>query len=52
MRLDDYPTSTPALFNVRISYRECFPYNFVGPSFEDLKINAGDTSEPMDFFMD
>ena len=33
--LELYPTSTPAIFQVNMTYRECFPDYFVGPDLAD-----------------
>ena len=33
--LELYPTSTPAIFKVNLTYRECFPLDFSGPLIED-----------------
>ena len=33
--LEFYPTSTPAIFKVNLTYRECFPLDFSGPFIED-----------------
>ena len=40
--LPQYPTSTPAMFNVLLTYRECFPFDFAGPKINDVKIRVGD----------
>jgi len=34
--LVEYPTATPAAFQVRLQYRECFPFNFKGPKINDI----------------
>jgi len=31
IRLNDYPSSTPAIFKISLTYRECFPSLFSGP---------------------
>lgn len=52
VQLEDYPSSTPASFDVRISYRECFPYDFSGPKLDDMIIEIGGTSESLDIYFD
>lgn len=52
MSLEEYPTATPAVFDVRISYRECYPFDFSGPIFNDLKLKVGETSDLLDFYFD
>ena len=38
IRLQDYPSSVPATFPIKLVNRECFPGDFVMPSFEDIKL--------------
>ena len=39
--LELYPSSTPAIFEVGLTYRECFPADFSGPFIEDQTIMVG-----------
>ena len=50
--LPQYPSSTPAMFNILLTYRECFPFDFTGPKINDLKIRVGDPGPEIDFFFD
>ena len=40
--LEQYPLSTPATFALNITYRECFPDNFIRPEVEPVSIQVGD----------
>ena len=39
--LELYPTSTPAIFQVNLTYRECFPNDFSGNFLEDQVLIIG-----------
>ena len=39
--LELYPTSTPAVFYIDMTYRECLPVDFSGPIIEDQAIMVG-----------
>lgn len=52
IRLDDYPSSTPATFKISLTYRECFPLVFSVPKIEDLKLKVGTRGPVIDYFFD
>mgnify|MGYP007004900297 CR=1 FL=1 len=39
--LELYPTATPAIFQVDLTYRECYPTDFTGPFIEDQALLVG-----------
>ena len=43
--LVEYPDTIPALFDVNLYYRECFPTNFVATELENQVLVAGDEGE-------
>ena len=52
MSLVDYPSSTPAEFTVKLTYRECFPLDFSGPEIDDVKMKVGEQGPEIDYFFD
>lgn len=40
IKLEEYPTSVPASFDLMITYRECFPYDFSGPQIDDITLRV------------
>ena len=52
MKLEEYPTSTPALFEIMITYRECYPLDFSAPEIEDIEFKVGETGPEVDYFID
>lgn len=50
--LQDYPSSTPALFEVELTYRECYPNSFAGPMIDDMVIRVGEPGPTIDFLFD
>lgn len=46
--LELYPSSTPATFQVNLTYRECFPVDFSGPFIEDQELMVGQTGSDVD----
>ena len=46
------PTATPATFMLKMSYRECFPYDFTGPEPESFFFYVGDEGLSIDYLFD
>ena len=40
--LEDYPSSTPANFEINLVYRECFPKNFSVPSMSEIWLRVAE----------
>ena len=52
MKLEEYPSATPAVFKIMITYRECHPQDFSGPEIDDIEIRVGDKGPEIDFYFD
>ena len=45
--LEQYPTSTPAIYQVNLTYRACLPVNFEGLDLEDQVLTVGQSGSDL-----
>lgn len=51
-KLEEYPSATPAIFDLVLSYRECYPHDFSGPEIGDIELIVGEEGPEIDYFFD